>query len=234
MYLKGKNAIVTGGTGALGQSVIHRFLDEGMNVVSSHRNTNDLPNLPDLVRSRATFVKADVTIETDVQRLFESAVTTMGSVEILVNTVGGFLPRKEISEVTVEDWDRMMDINLKSTFLCTREALRRMHGQKYGRIINISAMAAFNPSAGRSAYAISKSAVSLFTELAGLEQKGSGITVNAIAPSIIDTVPNRKSMPDADFTRWVKPEHIGDIICHLCSEGAMDVTGNTIKASGGL
>jgi NAD(P)-dependent dehydrogenase (short-subunit alcohol dehydrogenase family) len=109
-----------------------------------------------------------------------------------------------------------------------------MKNQKYGRIVNISAMVGLNPSPGRSAYAISKSAVSLFTDIVGQEQKGSGITINAIAPSIIDTPANRISMPEEDFNRWVKPEHIADIICYLCSEAASDVTGTTIKAFGGM
>jgi NAD(P)-dependent dehydrogenase (short-subunit alcohol dehydrogenase family) len=234
MSLAGKIAIVTGGTGALGSAIVRRFLDEAIKVIVSHRNPKELGGFPDSVRSRISFAQCDVTIESDVQRLFETAIRTVGTVNILVNTVGGYVPRKLVPDVTIEEWDRMMNINLKSTFLCSREALRRMKGEKYGRIINISAMVGLHPSPGRSAYAISKSAVSLFTEIVGEEQKGSGITINAIAPSIIDSSANRHSMPDEDFSRWVKPESIADIICYLCSDAATDVTGTTIKAFGGL
>ena len=234
MSLSGKIAIVTGGTGALGSAVVRRFLDEGIKVVVSHRNPKELGGFPDSVRSRISLVQCDVTIESDVQRLVDTAIKMFGKVDILVNTVGGFLSSKPIPDVTVEEWDRMMSINLKSAFLCSREALRRMKGQNYGRIVNISAMVGLYPSPGRSAYAISKSAVSLFTEIAGQEQKGSGTTINAIAPSIIDSSANRQSMPDEDFSRWVKPESIADIICYLCSDAATDVTGTTIKAFGGL
>ncbi|HEY6951971.1 MAG TPA: SDR family NAD(P)-dependent oxidoreductase, partial [Bacteroidota bacterium] len=201
MSLIGKSAIVTGGTGALGMVVLRRFLDEGVRITASYRDPKELNNVPSTVRSRISFFQADVTDEKAVLRLFETAAKTDTRLDILVNTVGGFLGRKLIPDVTIEEWDRMMNINLRSTFLCSREALRRMKDQGYGRVINISAMVGLNPTAGRSAYAISKSAVSLFTEIAGLEQKGSGITVNAIAPSIIDTAANRESMPDEDFRR---------------------------------
>lgn len=234
MSLNGKSTIVTGGTGALGMVVIRRFLDEGIKVTASYRDSKELSIVPDNVRSRISFVQADVTIENDVLRLFETASKVDAKLDILVNTVGGFLGRKPISEVTVEEWDRMMNINLKSTFLCSREALRHIQGHLYGRIINISAMTGLYPSAGRAPHAISKAPVSLLTEIAGQENKGSGITVNAIAPSIIDTPANRKSMPGEDYRRWVKPENIADIVCYLCSDAARDVTGTTIKAFGGI
>ena len=234
MSLKGKRAIVTGSTGALGMVVTRRFLDEGLRVVGCYRDPKELSELSSSGGSHVVPVQADVTIESEVQGMFETAMRSMGGIDILVNTVGGFLPRKPVIDITVEEWDRMLNINLKSTFLCTREALRHMKDQKYGRIVNISAMVGLNPSPGRSAYAISKSAVSLFTDIVGQEQKGSGIRINAIAPSIIDTAANRMSMPDEDFTLWVKLKNIADIICYLCSDAASDVTGTTIKAFGGM
>jgi NAD(P)-dependent dehydrogenase (short-subunit alcohol dehydrogenase family) len=230
----GKCAVITGGTGELGTAVVRRFLEEGMKVAISYRNPGDLGRFSESVRAHILAVQTDVTIESQVIQLFETTLKSMGPIDIVVNTVGGFVPSKLITDVTVDEWDRMMNMNLKTTFLCTREALRRMKGRTYGRIINISAMSGLRPSVGRSAYAVSKSAVSLFTEIAGMEQKGSGITVNAIAPSIIDTEANRKSMPGEDYSRWVKPENIADIICYLCSDNAGDITGTTIKASGGV
>ena len=234
MSLEGKKVIVTGCTGALGAVLVRRFLDDGLMVAGSYRNPKELSMLSDPDGSRTVSVQADVAIENEVQRLFDTVIKKFGTIDILVNTVGGFLPSKSIPDVTVEEWDRMMNINLKTTFLCTREALRRMKDKPYGRIINISAMVGIYPSPGKSAYAISKSAVSLFTQIAGQEQKGTGITVNAVAPSIIDTPANRLSMPSQDFSKWVKPEHITDIICFLCSDAASDVTGSTIKAFGGI
>ncbi len=234
MSLEGKRAVVTGSEGGLGRAVTQRFLNERMKVVGSSREPKEKNDPAGANRSGLTLVRADVTSESDVYDLFERAIRVMGGVDIVVNTVGGFLPRTLVSELTVDDWDHMMGMNLRSAFLCTREALRRMKGQPYGRVVNISAMTGLYPSAGRAPYAISKAGVSLLTDIAGQELKGTGITINAVAPSIIDTPANRQSMPSEDFRRWVKPGNIADIICYLCSDAASDVTGTTIKAFGGV
>ncbi len=230
MSLKGKTVLVTGGTGALGLVIAQRLSNEEARVSVSCRNAKEIDRFPDPYRRHIQAIQADVTVESDVTRLFDKA----GTLDILVNAVGGFLHRTEITDTSLEQWNGMIDINLKSTFLCSREALRRMKGKKYGRIINISAMTGLRPSPGRAAYAISKAAVALFTEIAAQESKGTGITVNAVAPSIIDTAANRFSMPDEDHNAWVKPEHIADAICYLCSDAANDITGSIIKAYGGV
>jgi NAD(P)-dependent dehydrogenase (short-subunit alcohol dehydrogenase family) len=234
MQMEGRSSLITGGTGALGTVIAKRFVDEGARVTITLREPKDLERLPPSMQRAVLPLQADVTSEADVSLLFDKAEQGNGPVEVLVNTVGGFLPRTEIPNTTLEQWNKMMDINLKSAFLCTREALRRMNGKPYGRIINISAMTGMRPSPGRAAYAISKAAVALFTEIAAQEQKGTGITVNAIAPSIIDTEANRASMPDEDYSKWVKRERIADIICYLCSDVAKDITGTIIKAYGGM
>lgn len=230
----GKCALVTGGTGGLGKVIVARFLQEGMRVAITYRKDGDLASLPSSVRSTVVSLKADVSLESDVQKTFAQARSAMGGTDIVVHTVGGFLPRKAFADVSMEEWDRMQSINLKTTFLVTREAVRSMKGQPYGRIINFSAMVGINPTEGRIAYALSKSGVMLLTELVGGELKGTGITVNAIAPSIIDTAANRESMPGEDYGRWVKPENIADMILYLCSDSAKDVTGTTFRARGGL
>ena len=118
MSLKGKRAIVTGSMGALGMVITRRFLDEGLKVVGTYRNLKELSGLSNSVPQHIVQIQADVTIETEVQSMFETVIRTMGGIDILVNTVGGFLPRKPIPDVTVEEWDRMMNMNLKSTFIC--------------------------------------------------------------------------------------------------------------------
>ena len=234
MSLKGKIAIVTGGTGALGVAIVRRFLAEGVKTTITVRTPQDVLGAQELLGTEIASVPADVTVEQNVQRLFEEVRSKLGKIDIVVNTVGGFLPRKLIAEVSVEEWNRMMEMNLKSAFLCSREALRSMKKQSYGRIVNISAMAAFNPAAGRAPYAISKFAISMLADISAQEVKGTGTTINAIAPSIIDTQANRESMPNEDFARWVKPEHIADTICFLCSDAASDISGTTLKMTGGI
>lgn len=230
----GKTVVVTGGTGALGSAVTTRFLSEGATVVISYRQESELGMFGGAPVDRFFPVHADVTVQADVQKLLDTAVAKTGHIDILVNTVGGYLPTKPLTEISELEWDHMMSINLKSTFLCTREALKRMAGHRYGRIVNISAMAGLKPSSGKSAYAVAKSGVSLLTQIVAEEQRETGITINAIAPDIIDTAANRKSMPGEDFTKWVKPDHIADMIFYFCSEAAGSISGTTLRVTGGI
>jgi NAD(P)-dependent dehydrogenase (short-subunit alcohol dehydrogenase family) len=126
----------------------------------------------------------------------------------------------------------MMDLNLKSAFLCTREALKIMSRKGSGRIVNISAMAGLNPSAGRGAYCISKASVATLTRITAEEVKGTGITVNALAPSIIVTEANVRSSPGEDYSKWVKPEEVAELILYLCSEPARSINGAVIEVKG--
>lgn len=234
MSLSDKVALVTGGTGALGSVIAQRLSEEGGVVFISYLFEKELTHLADAFKSRVKIVKADVTDERQVKELYDAVVGSASRIDIVVNTVGGFLPRKPITEVELSEWELMMNVNLKSAFLSTREALRRMRNQRYGRIINISAMVGLSPTAGRAPYAISKAGVSMLTEIVAQEVKGTGITVNAIAPSIIATPANLSSMPDEDSSKWVKPEEIADLVCYLCSGPAGAITGTTFKAYGGV
>ena len=228
MSLRGKIAIVTGGTGALGSAIVQRFLDEGIMIVASVTKGQKSPS------AGLTYLGADVTNEADVKALFAECWKRHGRTDILVNTVGGYLPSKPLQEISVEEWDRMMGINLKSAFLCTREALRAMKDQPYGRVVNISAMVGLRPTPGRIPYAVSKSGVSLLNEVVARELKVSGITVNAIAPGTLDTESNREWVSQEDLRRLVPLKSIADMICFLCSPEAQFVSGTTLRASGGM
>lgn len=234
MVLNERTALVTGGTGALGRVIAGRLAREGAMVFASFLDEKELQRLPQDFKASVATLKADMTNEAQVKLLYDEIISRSSHVDIVVNAVGGFLPRKPITEVSLAEWESMMNINLKSTFLSMRESLRRMKGQKYGRIINISAMVGLNPTPGRAPYAISKAGVSLLTEIAAQEQKGSGITINAVAPSIIATPANLASMPDEDSSKWVRPGEIADLITYLCSLPAGAITGTTFKAYGGV
>ncbi len=234
MPLNEKRALVTGGTGALGSVLAQRLSDEGCSVAISYRLERELAHIPTSLKDRIKVYKADITNENEVQRLYDFVVGKLSGIDIVVNTVGGYLPQRLIVDTTVEDWDLMLNINLRSAFLSTREALRRMRGHSYGRIINISAMVGLKPSPGRAPYAISKAGVSLLTDIAAQEVKGSGITVNAIAPSIIATPSNLESTTAEDSSKWVTPDQIADLVYYLCSPSAVAITGTTVKAYGGV
>jgi NAD(P)-dependent dehydrogenase (short-subunit alcohol dehydrogenase family) len=234
MTLSNKIALVAGGTGALGSVIAARLSAEGCVVYASSHHEKEGTSGDAASSNNVKILNADFTDEIQVKDLFDKIIRDSSRIDIVVNTVGGFVPGKPLRDVTLSDWDLMMNINLKSAFLAAREAIRRMEGQSFGRIINISAMAGLNPGPGRAPYTISKAGVSLLTEIVSKEVKGTGITVNAIAPSIIVTAANLKSMPDEDSTKWVTPDQLADLVCYLCSPSAAAITGTTLKAYGGV
>jgi len=233
--LAGKIALVTGGTGNLGRVVVKTFADAGAKVASTFPPGGERRGMTPNLRKRVLLVEADVTDSRQVVALFSEVWSRLGSVSILINIVGGYLPAKRIEEVSTEDWDRMMTLNLKSTFLCSREFLSRLPKRRsYGRIICMSAMPALVPAANRGPYAVSKSGVSVLTKVIGEETKESGVTCNAIAPSIIRTRANMEAMPKADFMKWVSPNEIASTMLYLCSKRARLINGLTIPMFGGI
>lgn len=234
MTLKDKTALITGGTGALGHVVAERFLQEGSNVATSYLFEHELKRLSDNFRTNVFVVRADVTDDEDVAALFHQVISRFKRVDILINIVGGFLPRSDIKDVKSKDWDHMMTMNLKSVFLCSREFLQRLGSSTYGRIISMAAMPALRPSAGRGPYAVSKAGVVALTAILGEELKGTGITANAIAPSIIRTQANIQSMPEEDTSKWVGPEEIAEVMLLLCSMKGQSMNGVCIPVFGGV
>ncbi len=232
--MNGKTALITGGTGALGQIVALRFLREGANVAASYIFEDELKRLTPEFRKEVDVVRADVTVDEDVRALFHQASKKTGRVDILVSLVGGFLPARKLSEVTTKDWDHMMGINLRSVFLCSRQFLQNIGKAGYGRIVAMAAMPALKPAAGRAPYAVSKAGVVTLIGILGEELKGSGVTANAIAPSILKTEANVSSMPDQDSSRWVTPEEVAEMILFLCSDQGRSINGVCIPMFGAV
>jgi len=237
MSFKNSTAIITGGTGTLGSIVAQDFIERGARIAVPYTSEKSLASIPPILvaeKDRALFAKADLTSEKDVQAFTDQTVQKFGSVEILVNTTGGYTGGKPVRDVTLEEWEKMMNLNLKTTFLMCRSVVPIMQKNNYGRIINISAMAAIMPRANIGPYAVSKRALITLTEAIAEETKGTGITVNAIAPSIIVTEANKHAMPNADYDTWVTAEEISHLIIYLCSQEARSVSGNVIKIFGGV
>ena len=234
MALENKVVLITGGTGALGHVVAERFIRDGAQVATSYLFEDELKRLSDSFKKNVFVVRADVTDDEDVAALFHQIIKKFGHLDILINIVGGFLPRTNLKDVKTKDWDHMMNINLRSVFLCAREFLQRLGSATYGRIVSIAAMPALKPSAGRGPYAVSKSGVVVLTQVLGEELKGSGITVNAIAPSILKTPANVASMPHEDSSKWVTPEEVAEMMLFLSSDKGNSINGVCIPMFGGV
>lgn len=234
MRLKDKVAIITGGTGALGKAVVSAFLEEGARVSCTYIVEEELKGLSSIVekyKPRLILIRANVTKEKQVSRVVDRTLRRFGRIDVLVNIVGGFT-YATIVDTDEKTWDHMMNINLKSTFLCSKAVLPHMIKQNYGRIINVSSRPALRGAAGIGAYSASKAGVLNLTETIADEVRDYEINVNAILPSTIDTPANRKAMPKADFSKWVKPEEIARVMVFLASDDSKPISGAAIPVYG--
>ncbi len=168
----------------------------------------------------------------EVDKLAEMALEKFGKVDLLANIAGGFIGGNLTAEMKLDEWEFMMDLNLKSVFLCCRSVLSHMMERQYGKIINVSARAGLKGIAGMSAYSTAKAGVRILTESIAEEVKDKKINVNAIMPSIIDTPTNRQAMPNEDHSLWVKPHQIAQVVGFLISEQASIINGATIPVYG--
>ncbi|MEO8157521.1 MAG: SDR family NAD(P)-dependent oxidoreductase [Betaproteobacteria bacterium] len=231
----GKVALVAGGTGGLGRAVSLALLREGADVIVTYMVREELDALqrdagPHGARLAGHAV--DVTDETAVARFVETIIAKHGGLDALVNAVGGYAGGTPLWEMSGQVLDRMLALNLRSGFALSRAVVPGMINRKRGAIVNIAAKAAFDHPAGAAGYAASKAAALALLETLAAELKATGVRVNSILPSIIDTPANRKAMPDADFARWPKPEDIARVILFLCSDNARVIHGAAIPVYG--
>jgi NAD(P)-dependent dehydrogenase (short-subunit alcohol dehydrogenase family) len=222
MEMQGMVAIVTGGGGAIGAAVVSKLLNEGATVIVADRAFRESSE------ERLCYVETDVTAEESVRSMVARVVADHGTVHALFNIAGGFRYGPTIEELEVSDWESMMDLNLKSAFLCMKHVLPTMKKQGYGRIVSVGARSGLKGDPMVAPYAASKAGVILLTQTAAEESKAYGVTVNAVLPSVVDTSANRASMPDADFDSWVVPHDLAEVMIFLASERARAVTGAAI------
>lgn len=227
--------LVAGGTGGLGRAVASAFLEEGAVTAVTYRNQPEWEKFKAAASGHAPRLEGyevDVTDETAVRQLVEKILAKHSRLDALVNTVGGYAGGLKFWEMETRVFEQMLNLNLRSGYALSRAAVPAMLKQGRGAIVNVAAKAAFDHAAGASAYAASKAAaVAMFDSLAA-DVKGTGVRVNTILPSIINTEVNRKAMPNANFAKWPNPSDIARVILFLCSDDAKVIHGASIPVYG--
>lgn len=234
MDFGGRVVMVTGGTGYLGSAVCKAFRDAGADVVAVYLFEKELPYFRKILGAGAkqiTLEKADVSRRGEMDRVVAKVLRRHGRIDVLVNTVGGFMA-SPVDEISSEDFEAAMALTLKSAFLACKAVISAMRRRKRGKIVNVSSQASLLGEAESFLYSASKSGINRLTEALAAELKDVNVQVNCIMPSIMDTPANRKAMPDADFSKWVKTDQAAQIILWLCSEVADPISGASIPVYG--
>jgi len=234
--LSGKVTVISGASGNLGAAVVARLNRENVKLALIDRHEDRIhETLQKLgIDPKNTLLgMIDLTVKAEVDSFIDKVVATFGQVDIMVNTAGGYKPGKPVHETDEASWDSVIALNAKPAFLLSAAVARSMvaKGNK-GRIINLAGKAGLSAFATGAAYGAGKAIVLRLTESMSAELIKRGITVNAVLPSTIDTPQNRANDPNADFSKWVAPDSIADVIAFLCSDAACDISGAAIPVYG--
>ncbi|HEX5462433.1 MAG TPA: SDR family NAD(P)-dependent oxidoreductase [Steroidobacteraceae bacterium] len=224
--------VVTGAFGNLGIAVARTFREQGAAVALLDHSQAPARIAAEFPAPHCVLGSVDLTQLAGAGTAMETVRETLGAIDVLVNIAGGFR-WQTLEQGDLEGWDAMFALNLKTALVSTKAALPQLLQGPAGRIVNVGAGAAARPAGpGMGAYTASKAGVHKLTESLAQELKDRGITVNAVLPGTIDTPRNRADMPDADFSRWVRPEAIATVIAFLASEQAAAVTGALLPVYG--
>jgi NAD(P)-dependent dehydrogenase (short-subunit alcohol dehydrogenase family) len=229
-----KEVLVAGGTGALGRAITLAFLNEGASVAITYKVEAELSALKTEAGQHASRISShatDVTDQTSVNQLVGALVAQRGRLDVLVNAVGGYAGGK-LWETKQDLWEKMLALNLRSGYTLATAVAPVMLKQKSGSIVNVAAKAAFDHTAGSAAYAASKAAAVAAMDCLAEDLRGTGVRVNSILPSIMDTEANRRAMPKADFSKWPKVEDVASVILFLCTDDARLIHGASIPVYG--
>jgi NAD(P)-dependent dehydrogenase (short-subunit alcohol dehydrogenase family) len=230
-----KSVLVAGGTGGLGHAVSLAFLEEGAKVAVTYRAQKEFDALKNAAGANTSSLqghKVDVTDEAAVKQLVERILAEQQRLDVVVNTVGGYVGGVKLWELEPRVFDQMLALNLRSGYLIARAVVPAMLKQRGGAIVNIASKAAVDHAAGAAAYAASKAAAVAMMDSLAADLKGTGVRANSILPSIIDTDVNRRAMPNADFAQWPKSEDIARVVLFLCSDDGKLIHGAAIPVYG--
>jgi 3-oxoacyl-[acyl-carrier protein] reductase len=238
-----KVAIVTGGGGGIGGAIVQRFAREGAKLAVADIDAEAAKASAANVAAQGADgmpIAADVTDKKSVDGMVKATLDRWGRIDILINVAGG-ADRKLVVDMTAADWDHIVDMNLKSVFLCSQAVLPAMLKQRYGKIVNISSIYGFTGNATRSSYAAAKAGVAAFTKSLALEVVKEGININAVAPGRVSTPRVRSHYSDQAWTHAVAqipmgrtgtPDEIASTVLFLVTEENKYITGQTIHVNG--
>lgn len=230
-----KIVVITGAAGNLGQAATFAFHNAGAKVAVVDRKREIITDVfQDKIPedNYCYYVAADLLDEDSVAEMVEDIIDHYERIDVLVNIAGGFRMGDPVHETDLKTWEFMLNLNARSVFLVCRAIIPHMIEQEYGKIISTAAGAALKGKAKMAPYVVSKSAVIRLTESMSEELKNKNINVNCILPGTIDTEQNRKDMPNADFSKWVQPEALADVIQFLASPAARAIHGASIPVFG--
>ncbi|MDN5696911.1 MAG: 3-oxoacyl-[acyl-carrier-protein] reductase [Rubrobacter sp.] len=245
MNTEGKVAVVTGGGRGIGRAIARKLGAEGAKVAVSYRSNDEAARetarLVGEAGGECELFKGDISESEDVKSLFDGVSEAFGPAQILVNNAG--TTRDNIMlRMKDEEFDEVMDTNLRGAYLCTRAVLRQMVRNRWGRIINVSSVVGLAGNAGQANYAASKAGLLGFTKSVAREVAERGITVNAVAPGYVETELTgslddsikQQILGQVPTGRFGEPEEIAEVVAFLAGEGAAYVTGQTITVDGGM
>jgi 3-oxoacyl-[acyl-carrier protein] reductase len=246
--LKGKDAVVTGGRRGIGKAIAVAFAEAGANVAVCDIAVDDglmdkTKGELDALGSNSLALQVDVSSNIDVEKMVSLAMNAFGKIDILVNCAGVWIPGQTLIECSDENWDTVIDTNLKGTFLCCRAVGKTMADKKSGSIINMSSQVGLTPGAGAGAYSISKAGIIMLTRQIALELAPFGVRANAIAPGIVKTDFNaafwrepaveKQTAGMVPLKRLAEPEDIAQAALFLASDDSSYITGEVLRVSGG-
>lgn len=234
-----KVVVITGAVGNLGRAVARAFQRDGAHLVLLDRGTGRLEReFPDLAGGDDHLLIDGVELgrahEDSLRRVVQSARSRFGRLDVLVNTIGAWRGGSSVLEAPLSDWEFLYTANLQSTLVACRAVVPHLVELGGGLVVNVAARSGLVGTAGSAAYCASKSAVLRLTEALSDEVRGTGVRVNAVLPSTIDTPQNRGAMPGVGAAGWVEPDAIADVILFLASPAARAVHGAAIPVYGAI
>lgn len=245
MEFKDKRVIVTGGTKGLGRAMALSFVREGawvgLSYSSDDKSASSIKAELEGLGTRFLLLKADVSSRFEVEEMIRSVLDQWDYVDVLVNNAG-IIRDKLLMFLGEDDWDRVIDVNLKGTYLCSRAIIKTMIARRFGRIVNIASPSALTGRAGQTNYSASKGGIISFTKSLAKEMARLGITVNAVCPGVISTPMTQELDQETknDFLnmipigRFGEPEDVAGAVLFLSSEKAGYITGQVLAVDGGL